>query len=161
MPGDDLLSIYLNDHLAGSTAGLELARRTLRSNQGTELGRFLVTLAAEIEEDRDELLAIMRTLGVGTDRVKVAAGWLGEKAGRLKLNGRIRGYSPLSRVLELEGLVMGVNGKLSGWRVLRDLAEREARLDAPTLDRLIARAERQIEGLAQHHLGAGVKAFQG
>ncbi len=149
--GRDLLAIYLNDHLAGSTGGLELARRARRSNEGTELGAHLATLAREIEEDRDELLAIMGRLGIGTDRVKVAAGWAAEKAGRLKLNGRITSHSPLSRLVEVEALLMGVHAKLAGWRALRQLTDAEPRLDAEQLDRLSSRAERQIEELTARH----------
>jgi hypothetical protein len=48
-----LLAIYLNDHLAGATAGLELARRARGSNRDTELGEFLERLTGEIEEDRE------------------------------------------------------------------------------------------------------------
>ena len=36
MPSNDLLGIYLNDHLAGSAAGLELAEKLRDKNQGTE-----------------------------------------------------------------------------------------------------------------------------
>ena len=61
----DLLAIYLNDHLAGSTVGVELARRARGSNDGTELGEFLATLAAEIEEDRDTLGEVMGSVGAG------------------------------------------------------------------------------------------------
>ena len=61
----DLLAIYLNDHLAGSTVGVELARRARGSNDGTELGEFLATLAAEIEEDRDTLGEVMGAVGAG------------------------------------------------------------------------------------------------
>jgi hypothetical protein len=31
--GEDRLSIYLNDHLAGSTVGADLARRAARNNR--------------------------------------------------------------------------------------------------------------------------------
>lgn len=34
------LAIYLNDHLAGATAGLELARRARGRNAGTPLGEL-------------------------------------------------------------------------------------------------------------------------
>ncbi len=34
----ELLGIYLNDHLAGSTVGVELVRRSLKQNEGSELG---------------------------------------------------------------------------------------------------------------------------
>jgi len=155
--GRDLLAIYLNDHLAGATGALELVRRAMRSSEGTELGAYLATLEREIEEDRDELMEIMRRLDVGTDRAKVAAGWAAEKAGRLKLNGRLVGSSPLSRLVEIEALLLGVQGKLAGWRALRDLTADEPGLDAQQLDRLAARAERQIEELrARHRTAAGL-----
>ena len=59
----------------------------------------------------------MDDLEIRTDPVKDAGGWLLEKAGRLKLNGQLKGYSPLPRLVELEGLALGVTAKLaSGWR---------------------------------------------
>ena len=150
--GRDLLAIYLNDHLAGATAGRELVRRARGANEGTELGAYLETLAREIEADHEALLALMGRLEITTDRLKVATGWAAEKAGRLKLNGRVTGYSPLSRLVEVEGLLVAVQGKLAGWRALRELVPHEPRLDAEELDRLAARAERQLEELrAQHH----------
>ncbi len=113
-----LLAIYLNDHLAGATVGRELARRSAKNNQSTDYGNALTRLAAEIEEDRQSLLEIMAALEIRRDPIKVAAAWSAEKVGRLKLNGRIRGYSPLSRLVELEALTLGVTGKLGLWRVL-------------------------------------------
>ena len=145
----DRRTIYLNDHLAGSTFGLELARRARSANRGSEFGPPLDELVEEIAADRRQLEAIMERLGVPRDRTKVTAGWLAEKAGRLKPNGRLRGYSPLSRVLELEALSGGVNAKLGLWRALRRTAPAEPRLDEEHLDRLIARAEAQLERLAQ------------
>lgn len=44
----DQLTIYLNDHLAGATFRLELARRTLSANRGNEFAGGLEELAAEI-----------------------------------------------------------------------------------------------------------------
>jgi hypothetical protein len=114
------LSIYLNDHLAGATAGVELARRVRNSNRDdAELGRPISDLCAEIEADRDTLERAMGQLGIRRDPLKVKAGWLAEKVGRLKLNGQVRGYSPLSRVIELEGLCLGITGKIEIWRTLR------------------------------------------
>ncbi len=46
----------------------------------------------------------MAALGVPQDRVKNAMGWGAEKLGRLKPNGQLTGYSPLSRMVELKGL---------------------------------------------------------
>jgi hypothetical protein len=137
------IAIYLNDHLAGATGGLELARRSRASNEGSELGTYLEELSEQIGEEREQLREIMRFLDVGEDRLKQAAAWGGEKAGRLKLNGELTSQSPLSTLVELEGLYLGVTGKLSLWRNLqRAIGERLDRFDLPEL---IARAETQLE----------------
>lgn len=156
--GRDYLKIYLEDHYAGATAGLELARRTAGANRGTAYGEVLERIALEIDEDRDSLHAIMTTLGVGPDRLKVAGAWAGEKAGRLKLNGHLTGYSPQSRVIEFEGLLIGVTGKRCLWAALRHVAPQETQLDVEELDRLILRAERQIADLEEQRLKAVAEA---
>jgi hypothetical protein len=63
-----LLPIYLNDHLAGATAGVELARRSLNENKGTEFEEFLRGLLAEIVEDRATLLQLMERIAVRRSR---------------------------------------------------------------------------------------------
>jgi hypothetical protein len=155
----ELLPIYLNDHLAGATAGLELARRALRSNSQNDYGPPLARLAAEIEEDRKSLLSIMATLGVGSDRAKLLVAWVAEKVGRLKFNGRLLGYSPLSRLMELEVLLLGVTGKLALWRTLRLLTQQDSRLDRGELDRLIERAEGQLREIEALRERAAADAF--
>jgi hypothetical protein len=152
-----LLATYLNDHLAGSTVGVELARRARDQNEGTPLGRFLTELTAEIEEDRETLRTIMRRLDIREDRVKTALGWAGEKVGRLKPNNRLFGYSPLSRVIELEGLSLGVEGKRSLWQALK--VSGDSRLAEFDLDALIARAAAQRTGLEEQRLAAAQTTF--
>ncbi len=155
-----LLGTYLNDHLAGATAGRDLARRAASSNRGDgRYGPLLAELAREVDEDRDALLAIMRALDVGTDRLKLAGGWGAEKLGRLKPNGRLWSYSPLSRVVELEVLCLGVTGKLGLWRSLAALAAEDPRLRADQIAALIARAEAQLARLEPHRLRAVTSAL--
>jgi hypothetical protein len=98
-----------------------------------------------VAQDRVALLDIMATLGIPARAYKVYAGWIGEKAGRLKFNGRLFTRSPLSRLEELELLRLGVEGKAAGWRTLRVLADTDHRLEPARLDELIARARRQAE----------------
>jgi hypothetical protein len=155
--GNRLLAIYLNDHLAGATVGLEVARRARGSNEGTSYGEFLAQLVEEISEDRESLGEIMTGLGIGRDRLKVAAAWAGEKAGRLKLNGRLTSYSPLSRLVELEMLTLGVTGKLGMWKCLaQELGEE---LSGHSLPALIARGESQQRRLEEQRLRAAGEAF--
>jgi hypothetical protein len=155
----DLIAIYLNDHLAGATAGVELSARIAQANRGGPGAATLATIAREIAEDRDSLAGVMRVLGVSSQRYKILAGWTAEKLGRLKPNGHLVSRSPLSSLIELEGLRLGVGGKVACWTVLRALAARDDRLDVTQLDLLLARAERQAEQLDQLHADAAADAL--
>ena len=44
-------------------------------------------------------------------RGSLRGAWTAEELERLKLNGQLAGYSPLSRLVELEGLAVGIEGK--------------------------------------------------
>jgi hypothetical protein len=145
-----LLEIYLADHLAASTAGLELARRTARANAGSTAGDVLVRLVDQIEEDRRALRRVVAELGFAESKPKEALAWAAEKLGRLKLNGQLRGYSPLSRVLEFEALSVGIAGKLALWETLQVVLGPEQRLVGVDLRELAERAQSQraeVEGL--------------
>ncbi len=154
---DPFLPIYLNDHLAGSVVGVELARRARAANEGTDLGRALAEVCGEIEADQATLRRLMAQLDVGESKVKPAGAWLAEKLGRLKLNGQLRGYSPLSRVVELEGLCAGVSGKLLLWRAMG----RTFGVTLPGFDfeALAERAASQLARLEAHRLDAVGAAF--
>jgi hypothetical protein len=143
-----LLGVYLNDHLAGATAGMQLARRAAGSAEpGSESATVRKRLAGEIAADRSALIKIMTTLGIKIRGYKMFAAWAGEKAGRLKFNGHLLTRSPLSDLEETEMLRLGVEGKATGWRTLRAVAERDSRLDTGQLDELLARAARQSNEL--------------
>jgi hypothetical protein len=152
------IAIYLNDHLAGATVGVEVARRTLNSNNGNEFGEFLRRLTGEVEDDRQTLRSVMQELGVRVNRAKQATAWGSEKLGRLKPNGRIVGYSALSRVVELEFLSIGITGKLGMWRVLLRVLDEP--LTSADLAALIERAERQRTEVDEYRVRAAVEAFR-
>lgn len=153
-----LLAIYLNDHLAGATLGTELARRLRTSNEGDPaFGPELAEICAEIEADRETLLAVMEELDIGPSKLKPLAAVLAERLGRLKLNGQLRGYSPLSRLDELEVLQLGVTGKHRLWRAL----DHTHAGDLPGFDlgALAERATGQLRRLEALHLKAASLAL--
>jgi hypothetical protein len=142
---DKLLSIYLNDHLAGATLGLQLAKRSRASNQGTSLGDFHDRLVREIEMDRETLERLMRELGVRFDPLKTYGAWAAEKLGRLKLNG------------QLTGLYLGITGKQQMWVAL----ERTLAHELPGFEfaELWRRAERHAAEVEEHRLEAAEAAL--
>lgn len=143
----DELGVYLNDHLAGATAGTELARRLAASVTEPGPRDTLRELAREVAEDREALVGFTEQLGFPVRHYKQTAGWLAERLGRLKANGRLVRRSPVSTLVELEMMRLGVEGKAAAWRTLRELAEHTGSLDASRLDGLLDRAERQSETL--------------
>ena len=157
--GDDLLRIYMNDQLALGVGWRELARRAQRNNAGTELGAVLARVADGIAEDVSTFETMMRRLDFSRSPVKPALATVAERVGRLKLNGRLRGYSPLSRFLELDFLALGIDGKKLLWANLRDLAGLAARLPDVDFDALIERAERQRAEIEPFRQEAAREAF--
>jgi hypothetical protein len=150
----------MNDHLAGATLGRELARRAASENEHSALGDFLQRLHREIAEDRSSLERLMLALDLEKSPAKPAGAWLLEKVGRLKLNGQFRGYSPLSRLAELEALESGVAGKRSLWQALDRAFPGDERLALFDFDSLIRRADDQLEGIAEHRLAAAAEALR-
>lgn len=151
MTDQDLLAIYLNDHLGAATGGVELIRRAAGSHDG-ERGHELTRLADEIAEDRESLRDLMKRLDVGESPVKKAAGWLGEKAGRLAPNGHLVTRSPLSDVLEIEMMRAGTAARIAGLQVLLAVAAEDDRIDRDEVERLIDRAQDQEHRLYKVHL---------
>jgi hypothetical protein len=151
------LGIYLNDHLAGSTGGLELTKRAAGEHQGTDLGTFLASLLDDIAEDRKVLESLMSGLGITPNPAKQAAAWAAEKAGRLKLNGEVRGTSPLTPLVELEALSLGIEGKRLMWLALSETSDLP--MSGDRLAELAARAQQQRDGVERHRRDAARQAL--
>ena len=159
MAANELLGVYLNDHLAGSAAGLELAEKLRDNNQGTELGNVMAALHRDIEQDRSALEELMGQLEVDRHPVKEAAGWVLERLSRLRLNPALTGSADLTRLLETEALSLGIEGKLRMWLALKEAAASDHRLAATDYDRLIERARTQRRTLEPHRLAAALRSF--
>jgi len=144
----ELLGIYLSDHLAGATAGSRRMRRLVDAEQQAPDADVLQRIAAEIEEDRATLLSIIESEGIEPRWYKTAMAKVGEAVGLLKTNGAIFHRSPLSSLIELEGMRIGVTGKLDLWTTLKHCGLSGHQ----DFDRLIERANRQLQELETAHV---------
>ncbi|MER5917222.1 hypothetical protein ABT124_44540 [Streptomyces sp. NPDC001982] len=131
-----------------------------RAHRDSPLAEALASIADEIAEDRESLLGVMRRLEVPTRRYTVWAAGAAEWLGRLKSNGRLFRRSPLTSVVELEFLRLGVEGKAAGWGTMRPLADADERLDEAELDELIERARRQKRVLEELRLRQAQEVFR-
>ena len=154
-----LLGIYLDDHLAGAQAGLSRFRAAARAERGSPAGAALERLQGEVAEDLRTLESVIAALDLPRRSGFRVLAAVTERVGRLKPNGRLVRRSPLASVVDLEGLLLGVEGKGALWRSLRVLADTEPRLDAARLDALAERAERQAAELEVLRRSAVVEAL--
>ncbi|WP_406368533.1 hypothetical protein OG788_45745 [Streptomyces sp. NBC_00647] len=149
-----LLGIYLNDHLAGATAGAGLVHRMVQEHGDSPCGQELRALETDVLQDRRALVRLMRDLHAPARHYKVYGAWLGEKLGRVKPNGRLLRRSGLTLLIELEAMRMGVTGKALLWRSLLAASPGDPRLDSGRLEELLQRAERQLEAVDSLHAKA-------
>lgn len=150
------LHIYLEDHLAGATAGSQRAVRLADAESASKDGAALAAFARDVAADVDALTAVIEALGVEPSRVKAVLASVAEKVGALKLNGRILERSPLSTVVELEAMQMAVRGKRSLWETLQTVLTQPTPVD---LEALIARADGQLDLLVGLHAERVVDTF--
>lgn len=159
MAGTEPLDVYLNDHLAGAAAAVELAARLIANNEDEALDTYLGDLRQEIEADRATLMRVMERLDVAQSTPKQAAGKVIETLSRLRLNERVTGSAGVSRLMEIETLSLGIEGKLALWHALGHIAGSRAELAAFDLQGLADRAVRQRAGLEPFRLQAAAEAL--
>jgi hypothetical protein len=157
--GNRFLRVYMNDQLASGLVFREVAHRAARENAGTAAGKALAHVATQIAEDIDTFERLMERLDLKRSRVKARLAIATERLARLKPNGRLLGYSPLSRFVELDFLVMGIEGKKILWENLADLAGLRARLADVDFDALADRANAQRAELEPFRREAGRDAL--
>src|SRR5437879_6018028 len=76
------LGDYLNDHLAGSVAALELLDRLVAASAGKALERFFRDLRTDIQQDQEQLTELIGKLGVKESSVRKVGAWFAEKLSR-------------------------------------------------------------------------------
>jgi hypothetical protein len=151
------LETYLEDHLAGANAGIELLE-SLRDAYETEpLGVFAERLRHEIEADRRTLRGRVERAG-GPNRMKEATAWLAEKVSRAKLGRLTKG--DLGTFEALEALSLGILGKRALWKALAEAAPGDARLGGMDFPALIASAESQHASVEEQRLALARRALR-
>ena len=79
--GYRVLGIYLNDHLAGATAGTELAHRVPRTHRAQGQDGQLKGLAVEVAQDRAALIGMMKALDIWSAPIRSVPPGSGRKPG--------------------------------------------------------------------------------
>ena len=135
------LATYLNDHLAGSVAAVEILEHL--EAEATDLIPHLGRLRADIETDRQHLKNLMNRLGILESPVRKVGGWIVDKLNEVKLEMDDESSGTLRRLERLEAVAVGIHGKLALWSALNAAAAIAPELRGPDYERLAQRAEEQ------------------
>jgi hypothetical protein len=141
---------YLNDHMAGAVAALELLGHLESAYAGTHVAVVVAALRGDIEADRQELAALMHRLDVSESAPRKAAAWLAEHVAELKLRMDDRGGGALRLLEGTEAVALGIEGKLALWNALAAAAVTSPELqgiDYVTLAQRAVEQRNRIESL--------------
>jgi len=141
------LEVYLNDHLAGATAGVNLVEQAVDRHRSDELGEFFGPLASEIKADLATLEGLMEDMGVDKSASKTALAEVGSKLAAPKFTAEGAGNKHLGDFITLETLSIGVEGKRCMWVALQTVADAYPELQALDLEDLESRAQNQRDKL--------------
>ena len=150
------LDVYLNDHLAGATAGVNLAEMATEEHQGDAHGAFFAEIASEIKADYATLEQLMDDLQTEKSASKAALVEVGSKLSEPKFKGT---DDPLNAFVTLETLSIGVEGKVCMWKALKTVTDGYPALAELDLDELIARGEDQRSRIEEHRLTVAPEAL--
>jgi len=117
------LTTYLNDHLSGSVAALQLISYIQNIHPDTELKTFLIQLEADIKADQQQLESFMERWSIAKSSPRQLAAWLAEKVMQAKLLMDDSSNGPLALLEIMEALSLGIEGKRLLWCSLEGLVD--------------------------------------
>ena len=118
----DNLSTYLNDHLAGSVAALNMIDHLIDTYEKKPLAQFFRDLRAEIAADQAKLQGLVDKLDKKHNAIRKAGAWIAEKLSRAKIRASKSRDGEMGLYLALESLALGITGKCALWRGLETAA---------------------------------------
>ncbi len=139
----EVLNTYLNDHLAGSVAAVELVDHLREASRGTEREQLFESLRKGIEQDQKVLRELLRATGGTESKIRKTAAWLTAKLGEIKLRLDDPGNGELHLLEALETLGLGIQGKLALWQALEAARDHKPELRALDFAALKRRALQQ------------------
>ncbi|HEX7941938.1 MAG TPA: hypothetical protein VF488_09020 [Gemmatimonadaceae bacterium] len=155
------LATYLNDHLAGAVAALDLMEHLEKAYTDPVMSRFFAELRADVEADRRTLESLMDRLRIGRSTPRRATAWLAERVTQIKLRLDDPAGGALRLLEGLDALGVGIHGKLALWRALGAAAARAPALRTLDYEGLAQRAEEQRQRVEVVRLNAATAALGG
>ncbi len=152
------LATYLNDHVAGAVAAVELLDHLIDVHKGKPFEEFFQDLRRDVLADLDVLRKLLRRFGKES-ALRKATAWIAEKIARMKTKSAGEQAGELGLVQALEVLVLGITGKQLLWRALNASLGSSPLLKGADLGKLEERAIEQLERVETQRLDAARRVF--
>ena len=156
-PGRERLHTYLNDHLAGSVAAIELLDEVIEHHPEDRFGKIFRDWRGDIQADQETLRNLIQRLGAQESAIRKAGAWVAEKFSRIKI-GDVDESAGLLQALE--ALALGITGKRLLWRSLAAIAPNLVALQGTDFDELEKRAHDQFERVETLRIQTAHDAFR-
>jgi hypothetical protein len=156
----DNLATYLNDHLAGSVAALNMIDHLIETFEEKPLAQFFRDLRGEIAADQADLEWLIEKLDKKHNTIRKAGAWVAEKLSRAKIHLGESRESEMGLYLALEALVLGITGKWALWRGLEAAAVGAPELRGLDYAKLQVRAEEQRNRVEAKRLELAPSVFK-
>jgi hypothetical protein len=155
-PAPVFLAVFLNDHLAAAAGGRALAVRAARAVAPSPYRAALEAAAGALADQHAAFRRLLAGHGLTERRGKQWLAVAGERAGRLKLNGKLLRPSPLSRLVELEGVLLSLEACRQAWSALA-----EAGVAAEEADAAVRALDARVDELEAHRPAVARAALTG
>jgi hypothetical protein len=156
-PGGEALHLYLNDHLAGSVAAIEMIDHVIEQHLEDRFGEFFRELRKDIRADQEKLRDLLQKLGAEESTIRKAGAWLAEKFGRAKFGDAGDSVELFQAV---EGLALGIVGKKLLWRSLDAVTTNFPELQGTDFNALENRAQDQFSRVEDLRMQLTREAFR-
>jgi len=135
------LTTYLQDHLAGSVAAIEILDALRDQQAHGSIGSFAAAILEEVERDRETLESLIKRMGGGASAVKETTAWIGARFKRLRMRHSLS--EDFGALEALEIIALGILGKKALWDALAALRDMDGPLGELDLEQLMERANTQ------------------
>lgn len=153
------ITTYLSDHLAGAVSAVELMQHVETVYANTDTARLIAGVRTDVEADLQTLQSLAAKLNVTESSPRKAAAWVGARMAELKLHLDDSSNGPLYLLEALDGLAMGIDGKLALWHGLAAASADTPGLRGTDYAHLAQRAQEQRERIEPARLDATRKLF--
>lgn len=155
----NVIGHYMQVHLAGAAAGIDLFGLSRRRISDPEVAREIHRIRGELVDERARLVRMAEECGTGDSLVLTTLTRVGAQVPLLGPRGNWLRRTPVTDLALLETMRDAVAGKIAGWQALLEVVDEHPALDRGELEWLLRQGEEQHDTLTRAHRTVASRAL--